>query len=565
MLPALLAHGDTIVLDSGREFRGIVNSRTPSSIQLRTSAGLIELPLDRVVREEKDTPLENALLQAEFSLVGSKGEEAARHVAEAMAAGLSTTEFRRWLQKKAPIISMGLQNAPSAVRDNWRRLIFQASELSTDDSQTSPSLSADYLVAMAGLLDRIDEKDSALRMIEKLPALDLRIADAQQEWMRPLLMDRLEALLENQEFERALYLVEKMEAAKLGVGKPSRILLGLRWAAYERGRMNYDTALRILRKRVRPLSPALGQERMRTVLLEGRTNLTRLGRFQEALELYRDWGMQVLQKSTGDIRAEIYREWGHYLLENQEYDKAREAYDNYYRLHKGDMPEDGRPLIDRVTFQERFDHLEPHQYANAFELGEWAAKNKLPEQAIKAFQQAAGHSSLRDLAQEQIDTLQKNIALERLDACISYYEQGDPHRALEEMKKLDNYTEDPEIQKRMERLRRICSNELQRRNALRPVQAQTLYEDAKRRFMLGENQSVIQDLKIIIRQYEDTEVANMAAQLLEQVLLRVQMQKLEGKVDLPPESIPPPATESGIGPEVRDLIKSLQLDDGNTP
>ena len=78
------------------------------------------------------------------------------------------------------------------------------------------------------------------------------------------------------------------------------------------------------------------------------------------------------------------------------------------------------------------------------------------------------------------------------------------------------------------RLTKLSSAESIRRDQLRPVQAEALYQDAERRFLLGERQSAMADLRKVLEQYDDTPAAARAREFLRFAQLRSLLEQLEG-------------------------------------
>jgi hypothetical protein len=587
---ALPVRADRIVLDSGREIRGVVENRSEKTIELRTAAGKINMPLSRMREHVVEPARVNELLDAEFKILNSLSAEGLPHAQRAVEMGLTPEELREWLLGRADAFQSGLVAADGPTRAAWAGLIRKAAGLPPtavkrdftkpnwdeamdgspgDEAETAPVAGPDpgaasrpsipFLIAMAGLLHAIDQRPAALDLLELVPPLDLRIASPAEPFILELMLDQLRETLNQHDFERASSLIRRMEEARFGVGESTRILLGLRWAAFERGRLNYDAALVVLRDRVLPLSPELGNERMRSALIESRPALAAQGRYQDAIELNSKWGREVLGQGTESVQAELYREWGDKLLGEKKFAQAREAFLGHRRLAPAEAPEAASRLIDNVDFQERFHGLKAHQYADAWELGQWAEEKGLHAQAIQSYERAMAHEALRESAQKRVHELRRNVAIERLDDCLTLYERGDPGAALRQLSLVEGYSDAPDVLDRVTRLRTLCSRELQRRLALRPVQAQTLLEDARRRYALGENEPVLSDLEIIIRQYQDTEAAGQAAELMERVAGRMDMERLEGAVKLPPEAAPAQAPDSAVEREVQKLLRELRL------
>jgi len=578
------AWADRVVLTDGREVRGFISSSEGDLVGIATAAGILRLPREKVQSVERSTAETNALLRAEFELRWDDLREAEEYLGKAVALGTADSALRTWFFEHRSLLEDRLNEATASARKPWvdatRRawgreaaneiLVRQSQEPGFTppewrNEETSETVEAtryysrdsatSWTLAMAELFHAAGEGPFALELLESLPPHDLGRAVMEHGFVKSVLLEELRHMLDARDFGRASALVRRMETADLGISDASRILLLLRWTAFERERLAFDAALTVLDQRLKPLSPMLARERMRATLAEARRDLTRACRFSDAVEIYRKWGNKVLVRNTQDTQAELYREWALVVM-NENPAEARDALRESFRLTPPE-PDEKKQLLDRVEFAERYLALAPDDYASAFELGQWAAENDLPVEGIRAFHCAREHPALYGPSEEQIFLLRKRMSLARLQKCVDLYEAGEPERALAEMDELQDLHRMPEVQTRYSQLRDLCIAEINRRSRIDMAQAEILFQDAQRRFYLGEFQSVRKDLITIRDQFSNTPAARKAEDFLETIEAREALQWLEGEKGETPNDLPS-EPDSEVEKELKKVIETIR-------
>lgn len=559
---------------------------------LQTVSGIVGIPRAEIAQIEPDSEAVNHLLLAEFQIRCGKALEAEHHATKALELGASHAAVRDFCLRQEFFLQkmlMGAQDTKgsaawtSLVRTiggfarpvetggpgdftppAWEEIAGDGEEnlrpegRATKNERTETgSVNDKFYLRMARVFAAAGEGAFALELLDRLGAETLKKAARTESFVRPLMIEQMRRVLGGYDFQRASTLIQRMEAAGLGVGNPSRILLVLRWAAFERSRSHYDAALTVLDERLRPLSPSLAQERMESALAEARGSLAEQGRFSEAIDLQRKWGGRIREKNGREAEADLYRNWGFFLLDQNQPAEARKAFEAHYYLKP---PEEGkRRLLDLCEYRERFAALRRTDFAFAFELGQWAAERDLLEEALRSFERAAEHESLKEAAGQQAAAVRKKIALARLEECMTLYENNDTREAIRKIDAFRDFPKDAETEDRFAKLYQLCAREMQRRSSLRTVQAEALLQDARRLLALREYGTVLRDLDRIVRQYPETPSAKEADNLARAVEMRVDIEKLEGPSRAPIEPRESPRAEPRAEREIWEILKALEI------
>ena len=591
---------DVVKLSGGREIRGVVQKPDADPVTVLTAAGNIRVSRSRIEKIEKESEPVNLLLQAEFQVRCGNASAAERMMREAQAAGASQDSVCAWCERFAPFLQTALAPADARTRTAWVSIVRGVSGLPAPpssardkpssftlpdwtlagDESSSPSLKENppppspaanmdpgkpgkgFFLGMSRVFATAGEGAFALDLLERIDSAALKEAGPTEAFIRPLMIQQLQRILDAHDFRRASGLVENMETAGLGLGRTVRILLCLRWAAFERARGNYSAALSVLEERLKPLSPPLSRERLTATLAEARENLGQKGKYPELIEIYRQWGAALTGRSVEDTETDLCEEWGQSLLKQGKWPDARRVFEEYYKRCPPEQETgDKRPLLDQCTFRERMATLDKKDYAGAFEVGVWAAEQGLAGEAVTAFERASEHAALRKTARERIAILRKQIALERLERCMNVYEKGNPKAALEELEGLQPPPADRDVAERFRKLRQLCAQELRRLSELRPVQANTLLQDVQRRLLLGQEEDAVRDLETIISTLGETPAARAAERLLQTLEMRRNLERLEGPA---PQPLPRAPRAAPLGPdleadrEIKRLLKELE-------
>lgn len=418
-----------------------------------------------------------------------------------------------------------------------------------------PDEERDFLLAMAEMFHATGQSLVAADLVEHLSPAALGRAALSLGFVQSAMLTQVKERLNAHDFRGASDAIGRMQTADLPITDGCQSLLLIRWATFERERGRFDRALQVLDARLKPSQPEVAKELMQKHLAEARKTLVEAGRYDETIALYEEWGDAAELRDARGVCSDLYRQWGERLLQEGHPAEARKAFEQHLRLNPTASP---APL-DLCDFRVRFAALGPRDHGSAFELGEWAAERGLISEAIRAFELAAGDERLRSVAEERISLLQTTIADAHMARCLEWFEKGDPQRALAELDQFPFVPSQRKMQLEIERLRRLCFQEIERREKTKPVECEILFQDAQRRYYLGDSEQAVRDVKRLLRQYGDTPAAEPMRAFLRHAEARSQIEKLDGAPASSADAMSAPAPGSPLDREIQDLLERLDM------
>ena len=175
----------------------------------------------------------------------------------------------------------------------------------------------------------------------------------------------------------------------------------------------------------------------------------------------------------------------------------------------------------------------------------------------------AGYRTAKEIAawkqRDPIALLRDRLVLTHLELCTKIFEQGQPHRALKEMDKFEFLPVSRRLQPEIDKLRMLCLQEMGRRDSLRPVHAETMFQDSQRRIFGGDVETGMEGLRQVLEFYGDTPAAERARQFLRYIETRRQIRRLEGLGPDEAEAADVTEPSSALDREVSQLLKDLEI------
>lgn len=477
--------------------------------------------------------------------------------------GLREVEFPPGEDGRSPLHSAPARSSP--IEDAAGTASAEAAH--EDDLATSESISLspspgelpdeerDFLLAMAEMFHATGQSLVAADLLERLSPAALGRAAQSLGFVQSALLIQVKERLNAYDFRGASDTIGWMQMADLPITDGCESLLLIRWATFERGRGRFDRALEVLDARLRPSQPEVAKELMQKTLAEARKILVEAGQYDGAIALYEKWGDAAELRDVRGVCSDLYRQWGERLLQEDQPAQARKAFEEHLRLN----PTASAAPLDLCDFRVRFAALGPRDPGSAFELGEWAAERGLISEAIRAFERAAGDERLRAVAGERIALLQTTIADAHMARCLEWFEKGDPERAVAELDQFPFVPSQRKMQLEIERLRRLCFQEIERREKIKPVECEILFQDAQRRYYLGDSEQAVRDVKRLLRQYADTPAAEPMRAFLRHAEARSRLEKLDGGPSPTADAMSAPAPGSPLDREIQDLLERLDM------
>ncbi|HBF33964.1 TPA: hypothetical protein DDW35_05325 [Candidatus Sumerlaeota bacterium] len=541
LISGAASFADTVELVDGRKLPCVVKDKTTNPVEIFTATGALQIPQARIKQITLDSAAGNLLVRAEFKLTAGVLPEAEKFLRDAQASGVAKPALRDWLMRQRSTFPKHLKDRPAKEREFWIALTRKAAE-------PDPPPSVEFLAGMSGSFASAGDSKFALELFGRIPEAQWKNFAQDESTIRMVLVDQLKAMLNAKDFDHATNLVQRIKTAGLPCAKSAQLYVAIRQAATMRSAGRYTETLTYLEQFVKPTSPALARERMSAVLTVARVELVKMEDYERALKLYEEWGKRVLDDKARDCQADLLKLWGESLVKRERYAEARAKLESHYKMlpaskdevTSADLKTSGT-LLDVCEFHARFDALKPGEFAAAFELGEWAGGRGMLRESIQAFQRAAQHESLQKTAAEQIALARKQIALQHFQKCVEQVDKNHPREAmklLEEFPK-EGTQNDPEIEARRIKLRKVCLSELKRQEDLRDFQAQALLSGARDRILKGERNGIEKALAVIEDQFPNSPHAIEAENLSNAFHRRIAIEDVENMKEPYPELLVP--------------------------
>ncbi|MFW6286671.1 MAG: hypothetical protein ACOC29_01895, partial [Candidatus Sumerlaeota bacterium] len=578
------ALADIIYLQDGRKVGGIVLRESDELVILEAGSGRVELPRESVAKIERESEGMRQLRRAEFDLIHRRPVEAERRLYQAMDMGVTPYMVRLWCIQHQGKLERNLTDNKLAGLDGWAALTRELAGLeagreirelpdkvvvteeylgdprdvfgSVPESPSpdpTPGNIRDFSLVMAPIFVGTVHQGLAAELLLSLDNASLRAWAKDDSFLRDSLVRRASRLLNRGRFREAWVLAARMDAIGMRAAEGVRVLTILRWASLARKAGLYQKALEVLETSLLPINRIIARERMVATVLDARKKLPETGRFDTLIGIYEKYGDELPGLNARHTMGALYRQWGQVLLDAGQPEAAKRAFEHFYQLRPGT----DYHWIDRCDYAARAADLEDEDFAGRFRLGEWAAEKGLLSKAVEAYQAAAQHPKLEKLSLERVKILREQIGLEHLERCIAWLEQGDPEQALDEIKKFEFFPETWHMREDVNRLRESAAREVGRRAKIRAVQAESLLQDAERRFFLGEREDAMQQMRTVMEQYNGTPAADRATEFMPFARARVMLERFEGGDVAEGDSAMPERDSIDVELELKRLMRQL--------
>ena len=177
--------------------------------------------------------------------------------------------------------------------------------------------------------------------------------------------------------------------------------------------------------------------------------------------------------------------------------------------------------------------------------------------AVEAYEIASKEKSLQPVAEERIDFIEQEIAIEHMDICWATFNAGKPGKALRELAKFPFLARQRKFQPEIDRLSKLCQGEIARRNQLKTVQAEALLQQAERRFYTGEREEAMLGFEALLSNYGGTPAAQRAARFRRLARVRMDLENLIGDMSFGADLNLPQRSTREIEREIDELLTDL--------
>ena len=505
------SRADWVTLRDGRREQCVVLAEAPDWIRLMRGGGVLTVPRSEVAGVEKESAADNAVLNAEYQVGSGPLLDTLNLYVAARDQGASAQNLCRSLTRLVEYVS----TEPGALNSQTQEVL--AGLLSSLAGSASDSAPADFLYYSAALLTRFGSMGDAMRLFAKIPPEHFERHPERRAALADLVVGDVKRLLDEGDYDRALERIEALHALNAVRSKSCEAIVHLSRAHSLRLDGDYAGALKIYSEQLAPEFPAIAKDRARIVLAEALSKARRTGAFQEAIELIRGSGKALLgEEAVKKMLGEAQRDWGLWRLDHGDYEGARQA----FREHYAAAPDEKMVLINLVEYRQRKSGLGANAPEGHYQLGKFCVGNGLLEEAETEFGLARQDPKWAELAQLQLNQLQKGGEERMLLEALELNKAGRFAEAREKASFVLQRATDPEIRETAQRVAELAEQSMAQAQARAPREAEVLLQNAERCILPEERESCLDLLSQIVRKYPETPAAKKAAAFRSSLLSR---------------------------------------------
>ncbi len=500
------ARADWITLRDGRRQQCVIVETNARYIRLERSGGVISLSPNEVVKVERESAADNALLHAEYSfdLRSTDPGDFLKSVHAYVAArdqGASGRNLCTSILVLLDYAAMPSAKLPFEARDALARLLNSLSGTPSD------AASQEFLLGAAQFLAKEGWLDSALKMFTKIPEAARIQHPEWQKQMTGYIRSDVRALLSEHKNEQA---IERMVAlGELDPAHSNRVWVALARADSLRRAGRYEEALKTYAGETAAQFPEISRERSIAAINEALPTARKKGDFAPVIDLTMGEALPVLGKDNAfRLRAIIYKEWGEWMCAHQRFAEAREAFKQYYLLE----PSDEQPLLTLANSLEQASQLAPDDAEGHYEAGVELRKAHMFEQAALMFKAAKSDPQWGNLAGKQLDDLNDMKLEDLLNQALELKQQKKFTEARALLARVMKDAKNDDLKALAKRTQDLTAQEMDLEKNRAPAEAEVLWQRAERCILPGEVQTCLELLNQILREYPNTPAAARAAQ-----------------------------------------------------
>lgn len=510
---ASAAAADSVELSNGRALAGAIVREDEHSVSIRTTAGRVDIPRDRIAAIHRGDGANGAMLALDQALQArSRAERLFAAVSDAAEADPSATASR--LAENGPAIVAAAASATNAERASALLLARRATRM-------IPAGEVDALWTLARAFEAMDAAPDAVDALLGIDRDALAAHAGAGPWAESRLLARARRLAAAGESEQALALAEA--AHRLSDSTDAAVLLALGAARSARERGDFAEALHILRARVAGDYPAVARARARDILRDARAAAMARRDYGPALALARGDAMHLAPDEAERLAAEMATAWARAELAAGRPEEALE------------IASSARPRGEALARLEEQARVRiairdaDEQPIALFEAAQDAARRGFDEEAAGAFRVLRRNAELRPLADEQLRLLARRDDQAMLARAIDAFDDGrmdDAWNAAQAV--LNNPDRSTKAAEEAREIAELAKAELNMDLQSRPYEAEMLYQEAERALLAGNASAAWKLVDTVLTDYASTPAAGRADALLPDVAREFRMLYLEG-------------------------------------
>ena len=509
------SRADWITLRDGRREQCVILEMTPTEIRVERT-GVVNLPMTQVVKVERESSADNAVLRAAYAFNAYKTNPSALLQAiRAYSAAHQEGASGQTLCSSLLTILQTMNN--SGEEPSQEAMVALADLLSLLVGTASDGASEDFFLRGSHFLAHAGRMDPAIALFGKISEASRLKHPEWQRQLTDLVAVDIQALIADQKMEDALERLLVLGRLDPRRERSSQIWAQLAQADIHRRAHRHREAIDIYATQTAVEYPEVARTRTVATIREAIDDAAKSGLYSKIIPMTMGDSIKLLgQKAAESLRAQVYRQWGLWALKQKQYEQARECMDHYSIL----SPSDGQTLLDLVSFHEKLALLPPNDPEAHYQLGVFCRERGLDDQAREQFSLIARDPNWGQLATKQLADLENQKLESLLNHAIELKNQKAYQQAREEVARVLKETTDPELEELARRAMDVILKAMEYEKKKDPLEAEVLWQQAERCILPDENQTCLELLNRILRDYGDTSAAKRAAQKKRQMIER---------------------------------------------
>ena len=560
LLSSGVSHGDRIILKNKRTITGRLTEKGNGRITIQSHSEALTFHEGDILEIVEETPAENFLLDAQSKTVTGNLAGAFDSYAESLSAGLPYNRLEEHILLHGQKI-LGVFQTLDGVRKEkmgapMAKILPQRGQSYLSDSATSQSLNFGYF--MAQLLSETGEPAKAREILSSLPRRMFDNDPVKRYFALKVLKSETLRLAESGDFNSALAILENIQGLDANLGRSSRILIYMKWAAHLRDQSQWREAADIYAGQLKSLSIEIAANRFSFLIDKLQGSAKNVGNYAKGIEILEKYGALLSPAEARRHLVEFSTAAGKLALDDNDTTTARAFFNRVFLTTGQKDPE----LLNLCTYKERALALRNDDFLGHYRLGMFCRKSGLMKEAERHFRHAANAPELRASALSEIRMMRAHERIEKINEAMKLYDRSEYIASLDTLQPLLNDTSTTEGLTEANRLAELCRRRLRAESEQRPMKALVYYQQAERHYLLEEHDAAILKLEIILENYPDTPIAEKARELMLAAIKKRNLAQLE-KTTRGADFSSPSTTKSAssntndLNSQIKELMKIL--------
>lgn len=506
---------DRLVLISGRDITGVIESESRERITIQTAEGRVSFPrsgIRQVIREKKGN---NDAAASRFALESGDLIKAIALTERATDREQLRTELDRQLVANSPEL---LKRAGATPPDDVNRLHRYITERATTVPELNWLLARFYAQRM--------EYNLARQLLAKLPPSFFQLNLSARSDLRALSEKVTADLLEKSRTNQAIdWLTAVSTVAPQAVGENATTMVYLGEA--ERMANNGETtaAIRVVAEKVKPLAPALAFNTAKKIAEGSR----RFASIEDQVAAHAEVEMRFPEVMFQKDLVPLIRTQAELLASRGFFDEATSA---ALRLSAIDA-DLGAVVEHQVEFERRKSDIAAEDVASQYKLGIWARERALTDAAAQQFKATMHDPLFAENARLQLELIQQEREAKGFEEVTKTFQSRDYKSAMDAAEAFRRQFPASPLAKKAGALIELAKYHQQQSKQQRPLQADALLQQAERLYFQDRFREAEELVTRVEIDFADTPVRTRAKQLRARMTDRVRKAVRGTQMQLP--------------------------------